>query len=47
VHESEGRWVGGDIDHTIDNDGSLEDLKKKLKNCLISSFGPDTIQEPT
>lgn len=47
VHESEWRWVGGDIDHTIDNVGSLEDLKKKLKNCLISSFGPDIIREPT
>jgi hypothetical protein len=47
VHESEWRWVGGDIDHTIDNDGSLEDLKKNLKNCLISSFGTDIIREPT
>ena len=47
THESEWKWVGGDIDHTIDNDGSLEDLKKKLKNCLISSFGADIIREPT
>lgn len=47
VHESEWRWVGGDIDHTIDNDGSLEDLKKNLKNCLISSFGTAIIGEPT
>lgn len=47
IHESEWKWVGGDIDHTIDNDGSLEDLKKKLKNCLISSFGTDIIREPT
>ena len=47
VHESEWKWVGGDIDHTIDNVGSLEDLKKKLKNCLISSFGTDIIREPT
>lgn len=47
VHESEWRWVGGNIDHTIDNDGSLEDLKKNLKNCLISSFGTAIIGEPT
>jgi hypothetical protein len=47
VHESEWRWVGGNIDHTIDNDGSLEDLKKNLKNCLISSFGTVIIGEPT
>ena len=47
IHESEWKWVGQDIDHIIDNDGSLEDLKKKLKNCLISSFGTDIIREPT
>jgi len=47
IHESEWKWIGGDIDHTIDNDGSLEDLKKNLTNCLISSFGPDTIREST
>lgn len=43
IHESEWRWVGGNIDHTIDNNGSLEDLKKKLTNCLTKSFGPDII----
>jgi hypothetical protein len=47
IHESEWRWVGGDIDYTIDNDGSLEDLKKNLNKCLISSFGTDTICEST
>jgi hypothetical protein len=45
MHESEWRWIGGAIDHTIENDGSLEDLKKNLTNCLISSFGADTIRE--
>jgi hypothetical protein len=47
VHESEWKWIGGNIDHTIDNDGSLEDLKKNLMNCLISSYGADTIREST
>lgn len=47
MHESEWKWVGGDIDHTIDNNGSLEDLKKKLTNCLTKSFGPDIIGEST
>jgi hypothetical protein len=45
VHESEWKWIGGNIDHTIDNDKSLEDLKKNLMNCLIMSFGHDTIRE--
>jgi len=47
IHESEWKWIGGNIDHTIDNDGSLEDLKKNLMNCLISSYGADTIREST
>jgi hypothetical protein len=45
MHESEWRWIGGTIDHTIENDGSLEDLKKNLTKCLISSFGADTIRD--
>lgn len=47
IHESEWRWVGGNIDHTIDNNESLEDLKKKLTKCLTESFGPDIIGEST
>jgi hypothetical protein len=47
MHESEWKWVGGNIDHTIDNNRSLEDLKKKLTNCLTLSFGPDIIGEST
>lgn len=45
IHESEWKWVGANIDHTISNDGSLEDLKKKIENCLKISFGADTIRE--
>lgn len=45
VHESEWRWIGGNIDHKIFNDKGLEDLKKNLLNCLIKSFGCDTIRE--
>lgn len=45
VHESEWRWIGGPIDHTIENNGSLEDLKNKLEECLIASYGNATIRE--
>lgn len=47
VHESEWRWIGGDIDYTIYNDGSLEDLKNNLMNCLTNSYGANTIHELT
>lgn len=43
VHESEWRWIGGKIDHVIQNDGTMEDLKVKLRKCLINSYGQDTI----
>jgi hypothetical protein len=45
VHESEWRWIGGYIDHHIDNAGSLEDLKKKLINCLTQSYGSSILSE--
>jgi hypothetical protein len=43
VHESEWRWIGGQIDHTIQNSGTVEDLKTNLEKCLIKSYGTDTI----
>jgi hypothetical protein len=45
IHESEWKWIGGKIDHVVENDGSLEDFKTKIKKCLISSFGVDTIEQ--
>jgi len=32
IHSSETAWVGGDIDITIDNDGSIDDLFEHLRN---------------
>jgi hypothetical protein len=45
VHESEWRWIGGFIDHTIDNEGSLEDLKNHLIKCLTTSYGSSIMSE--
>jgi hypothetical protein len=45
VHESEWRWIGGYIDHVIDNKGSLEDLKNNMIKCLTTSYGPGIISE--
>ena len=45
VHESEWRWIGGAIDHTIVNSGTLVDLQNKLINCLQSSYGSSMISE--
>jgi hypothetical protein len=35
IHESEWRWIGHDIDHVIDNDSDLDNLKNKLSNLLL------------
>ena len=45
VHPSEWSWVGGPIDHTIDNNGSLEDLRNNLIKKLEISFGSSIISE--
>lgn len=45
IHESEWRWIGGQIDHTIQNSGTLEDLKNNLVKSLIKSYGADIISE--
>lgn len=44
-HESEWRWIGGNIDHTIENEGTMEDLRKKLIQCLTNSYGSNIINE--
>ena len=45
VHESEWRWIGGYIDHKIDNTKSLEDLKVNMIKCLTTSYGPSIMSE--
>lgn len=45
VHESEWRWIGGSIDHTIENEGTLEDLKNNLIKKLELSYGSSIIRE--
>ena len=47
VHASEWSWVGGNIDHIVDNNGTLEDLKQNLFKCLTQSYGANTIHELT
>lgn len=32
IHSSETAWVGGDIDYTVTNDGSIDDLFSQLRN---------------
>jgi len=34
IHSSETSWVGGDIDHIIDNNGSMDHLFGQLKNLV-------------
>ena len=36
IHESEWRWIGHSVDHVIDNDSDLNDLKNKISNILLS-----------
>ena len=47
VHPSEWSWIGGNIDHTIQNNGTVEDLKRNLLKCLTQSYGANTILELT
>ena len=43
VHASEWSWIGGHIDHTIDNEGTMEDLKNNILGCLKKSYGSSII----
>jgi hypothetical protein len=45
VHPSEWSWIGGQIDYTIENNGTLEDLKNSLIRKLASSYGSSIISE--
>jgi hypothetical protein len=37
IHASETAWVGGDIDHTVSNDSTIDDLFTQIKNLLPES----------
>jgi hypothetical protein len=43
IHESEWRWIGGEIDYTIVNSGTIDDLKVNLTRRLALSFGSGII----
>jgi hypothetical protein len=45
VHESEWRWIGGEIDHKIINSGTVEDLKQNLLKCLRITYGSSIMNE--
>ncbi len=45
IHPSEWSWVGGRIDHTIDNNGTLEDLKNNLIKKLATTYGSSIMSE--
>lgn len=47
IHESEWRWIGGNIDHVIENEKSMEDLKNNIINCLKLSYGSSMIETLT
>ena len=34
VHRSEWDWVGCDVDHTITNDGTIDDLRQNINRVL-------------
>jgi hypothetical protein len=45
VHQSEWRWIGRDVDFTIDNEGTLEDLREKVLTCLKTCYGISIIED--
>jgi hypothetical protein len=36
VHASETAWVGRDIDHTVSNNGSIDDLFDQIKSLVLN-----------
>lgn len=44
IHASETSWVGGNIDHTIHNNTTIDDLFKQIKNLVEDR--PDAIESP-
>lgn len=42
IHASETAWVGGEIDHVISNDGSIDDLFTQIRNLLPAELSLET-----
>jgi hypothetical protein len=42
IHASETAWVGGEIDHTVINDSSIDDLFTQIRNLLPSELSVET-----
>ena len=45
IHASETAWVGSDFDHILDNNGSIDDLYKQIKN-LVTDRPDATVSLP-
>lgn len=46
IHDSEWKWVGNpNIEFTINNEGTIEDLKNNLINVLTSIYGDSILNE--
>ena len=47
AHKSEWDWIGSEFDYIIDNDGTLEDLYKKVDDLIVSFEINDTPTKST
>ena len=47
AHKSEWDWIGSEFDYIIDNDGTLEDLYKKVDDLIVSFEIADTPTKST
>lgn len=43
IHYSEWAWIGSKVDHVIENDGTIDDLRKKVASILKEYVSPATI----
>ena len=44
IHASETAWVGGDIDYTINNDSTIDDLFRQIRELLPTGDLPDNVK---
>ncbi len=44
IHASETAWVGGEIDHVVSNDGTIDDLFTQIRNLLPQSRMSDDVK---
>ena len=45
IHASEWAWIGSNFDYTLDNNGSIDDLYKQIKN-LVTDRPDATVSLP-